>query len=168
MRAPLEILALNVSCVRRRDVFRLFAAGCVVLAGSVGAASAVAGGGSSAESAITVTDAWVRAVPPVAKNSAGYLLIRNAGSEDVLLGATIDGARVTEIHEMVRSGESMAMRPRVQVVVPASGRVELAPGGLHLMLIDLQKPLQVGAKLKGVLRFRDAGEVKVEMTILAQ
>ncbi|MFZ5756332.1 MAG: copper chaperone PCu(A)C [Pseudomonadota bacterium] len=117
--------------------------------------------------AITVTDGWVRAMPPGAKNSAGYLEIRNpGGAADELLGARIDGVRVTELHEMVDAGDGTKyMQHRNTIAVPASGHVLLAPGGLHLMLIDLQRPLQAGEKLGGTLHFRKAGEVKVEMEV---
>lgn len=115
---------------------------------------------------IVVSDGWVRAMPPGAKNSAGYLAIRNAGAADELLGARIDGVRVTELHEMVDAGAgTKSMQHRQAITVPANGTVMLAPGGLHLMLIDLQRPLQAGERLGGTLRFRKAGEVKVEMEV---
>lgn len=119
-----------------------------------------------AGAALKISSAWVRAVPPVSKNSAGYLLIENPGATaDVLLGASVAKARVTEIHEMVRDGDTMVMRHREEIPVPANGSAVLAPGGLHLMLIDLQQPLVVGEKLDAVLRFRNAGEVKVVMEV---
>jgi copper(I)-binding protein len=119
-----------------------------------------------AASAMQVKDAWVRAVPPVSKNSAGYLVVENGSNrDDALLGASVNKARVTELHEMVREGDTMFMQRRKEIPVPAHGRAMLAPGGLHLMLIDLQQPLQVGEKLDGVLHFRDAGEVKIQLEV---
>lgn len=165
MSTLLGIFALNSRCVRWRDFFPVFAAWCVALVGAVGAASALAGGGSSAQPAIAVTDAWVRAVPPVAKNSAGYLVIENTGGDDVLIGASVNVARVTEMHEMVRSGDALTMRRKVSIPVAAGSRVVLAPGGLHLMLIGLQRPLQSGETLQGVLRFGKSGEVKVQLEV---
>lgn len=99
-------------------------------------------GVAQAASPVTVRDAWIRAMPPAAKNSAGYLVIENRGTEDdELVGATIDGAETTELHEMVHEGHAMAMRQRSSISVPAGGVVELKPGGMHLMLINLQWPL---------------------------
>lgn len=119
-------------------------------------------------SGVEVSAAWIRLVPPVSRNSAGYLVIENkAAVDDVLLGARVEGARVTELHEMVRKGETMMMQRRTAIAVPAGGRVALAPGGLHLMLIDLQRPLQAGEIRAAVLRFRDAGERKVDMEVRA-
>lgn len=115
---------------------------------------------------VRVIDGWVRAMPPVAKNSAGYLVIENRGEhDDVLLGATVDGARLTELHEMVSTGATMTMRRRQDVAVRAGSSVVLAPGGLHLMLIDLQRPLVAGERREAVLRFRDAGEQRVILDV---
>lgn len=130
----------------------------------------VVGTGEDAPAArIVVEGAWARAVPPVSKNSAGYLVITNRGpAADALVGARIDGVRVTELHEMVRSGESMTMRRLPAIELPAQGTATLAPGGKHLMLIDLQRPLRAGEQREGILLFRDAGEVKVTLEVRTQ
>jgi copper(I)-binding protein len=57
------------------------------------------------------------------------------------------------------------MRPVEQVVVPAGGKVELKPGGYHLMLFDLKRELTVGQSIRLVLTFRDAGKVPVTATV---
>ena len=119
--------------------------------------------------AIEVVDGWARAMPPVAKNSAGYVVIRNTGdADDALLGAVVEGARVTELHEMVHADGAMAMRRRAEIAVPAGGEVRLKPGGLHLMLIDLQQPLKPGGQRRATLRFREAGEVEVTLEVRGQ
>lgn len=121
---------------------------------------------AAAADTISVKDGWVRAMPPVARNSAGYLDIRNEGArDDVLLAARVQGARVTEMHEMVQEGGAMSMKRRPEIVVRAGATVRFSPGGLHLMLIDLQKPLQLGQRLDAVLQFRDAGEVRVVLDV---
>lgn len=127
---------------------------------------AVATVACAGEPQISVQDAWVRAVPPVSKNSAGYLVIENRGDQDdALVAVQVGKVRVTELHEMVRNGDSMSMQRRKEIPLPAHGRAVLAPGGLHLMLIDLQQPLRLGEKLEGVLHFRHAGEVKVVLEV---
>lgn len=126
-------------------------------------------GVAQAASPLVVRDAWIRAMPPTAKNSAAYLVIENRGmADDALVGATVDGAEITELHEMVHEGHAMAMRRRSEISVPAGSVVELKPGGLHLMLIKLQLPLVVGERRSVVLRFRSAAEIKVESTVRAQ
>lgn len=136
------------------------------LTGVFFAAAMLLAGHCAAAGAITVSDGWLRAMPPTARNSAGYLGIHNAGTrDDALVGARVEGARVTELHEMVRDGDTMAMRRRTAVDVPAGGSVSFAPGGLHLMLIDLQRPLRAGETREASLFFRDAGEVRVELEV---
>ena len=72
------------------------------------------------------------------------------------------------IARMVRSGESMTMRRLPAIELPAQGTATLAPGGKHLMLIDLQRPLRAGEQREGILLFRDAGEVKVTLEVRTQ
>ncbi len=120
-----------------------------------------------AGASIRIVDAWVRAVPAVSQTSAGYLVIHNdSARDDILIGARIVGVRSTEIHEMVVDGQTMTMRRRSEVQVPAHGQAILAPGGLHLMLSGLQRPLRAGEQLQGVLKFRDAGEISVRIPVL--
>ncbi|HXJ08268.1 MAG TPA: copper chaperone PCu(A)C, partial [Burkholderiales bacterium] len=51
--------------------------------------------------------------------------------------------------------------------VPAKGSYELKPGGAHLMLVDIKRPLKEGDKVPLVLRFQKAGEVKVDLEVKA-
>lgn len=121
---------------------------------------------AAAAATIRVSEAWARALPPSVKTTAGYLVVENRGStDDVLLGACIDGVEVAELHEMAHANGSMVMRHLESINVPAGGRVALAPGGLHLMLIGLQQPLRVGDRLTGLLHFRSAGDVPVTLEV---
>lgn len=124
--------------------------------------------GVAPDAHLVVHDAWVRGMPPGTKNSAGYLVIENRGDkDDALVSVSVAKFRVTELHEMVRDRNAMAMRRHDEVPVPAHGTVTLAPGGMHLMLIDLQQPLQAGESLEGILRFRNGGEKKVLLEVRA-
>jgi copper(I)-binding protein len=46
-------------------------------------------------------------------------------------------------------------------------KVELKPGGYHVMFMDLREPLKQGDKLKGQLRFQKAGTVDIEYRVEA-
>lgn len=121
---------------------------------------------ASAASGIRVAGGWARAMPPVTHTTAGYLVIENRGGKaDLLLGVCIDGVETAEVHEMIRNGDTMVMRHRESLVIPAGGKVELAPGGLHLMLINADKALVAGTILRGTLHFRDAGDVAVALEV---
>ncbi len=119
-------------------------------------------------SLITTSDAWLRAMPPSVRTTAGYVVIHNQGAqEDQLIGARMDGVKVVEVHEMVHEGDTVAMRHREAVAIPAGGSVSLAPGGLHLMVIEATHAFKVGDAMAGVLKFRDAGDVPVKFSVRA-
>ncbi len=91
---------------------------------------------SLAQPKIEVKDAWVREVPPTSKMSAAYMVIENKGKEaDRLVDASNNVSEITELHETVEG----RMRRVKAIEIPAGGKVELKPGGLHIMLINLKK-----------------------------
>ncbi|MFN3587665.1 MAG: copper chaperone PCu(A)C, partial [Moraxellaceae bacterium] len=118
-----------------------------------------AAGAQAAGTAPAVRDAWSRETAPVARNGVVYFHLHGGSADDELLGAESPVAAVTEIHEMKHEGGAMQMR-RVQTLpVKAGSGTDFAPGGLHLMLINLKSPLVPGAKVPFTLNFRKAGRV---------
>jgi hypothetical protein len=114
---------------------------------------------------LTIEHPWARPTLPGQVAGGAYLGIRNAGSAgDRLLGASMAAARV-EVHEMRMEGDVMRMREIGSLELPAGKTVTLAPGGLHLMLMDLKSPLKVGEKIPVKLRFERAGEVEVLLQV---
>jgi copper(I)-binding protein len=110
---------------------------------------------------LEVKDAWVRAsLNP--RNTAAYLtLVNPTDREAVIVSASSPAARSVELHEMAMDGGTMRMRRIERIVVPARGTTRLAPGGLHLMLIDLPRPVAAGEEVAIVLKLADGGEVRV-------
>ena len=115
---------------------------------------------------VRIDDAWARATPPGAKIGAGYMKI-TSGARDRLVGASTPAAARVELHVSEKKGDMMRMREVKAYDIPAGGGFELAPGGAHLMLVDLKAPLKEGAKVPLTLRFEKAGEVKVELHVRA-
>lgn len=98
--------------------------------------------------------------------SAAYMTLTNRGGiADWLVSARCDVAGVVELHESVREGNVVRMRPVPRIEVPAGGQVTLAPGGLHVMLMELKQELKPGAKVPLVLRFERSGEIGVEAIV---
>lgn len=113
-----------------------------------------------------VRDPWTRATPPGAKNAAGYLEIRNSGkAPDRLVGASTPNAERVELHTMVHEGDVMRMREVQKFEVPAGQRITLRPGGQHLMIVGLKKPLAMDEHIPLRLRFERAGEIQVELRV---
>ena len=117
--------------------------------------------------AVTVEEAWARPTPPGTTLSAAYLVLRNRGVRDVrLVDAASPDAKAVELHEMVREGDMMRMRRLATgITVPGQGAVRLAPGGMHLMLIGLRRPLVPGDSLAVHLRFADGDAVSVQVPV---
>ncbi len=117
-----------------------------------------------AQGTITLESPWTRAAGQGGQG-AGFVTIRNAGAADRLLSASTPAAGRTELHTMLRDGDIMRMRQVEAIVVPAQGAVTLAPGGLHVMLIGLTRPLAVGESVPLTLVFERAGEVTVNLAV---
>jgi periplasmic copper chaperone A len=115
---------------------------------------------------LEITNAWVRAAPPNARNGGGYLTITNHGMVgDKLLSATSNVSPKTELHTHINDNGVMRMRQVPHVVVPMRGQAVFKPGGLHIMFMGLKTPLKVGGTVMLKLRFEKAGEVMVHAPI---
>ena len=113
--------------------------------------------------AITVEQPWSRATPGGVDVGAGYLTITNSSdSADRLVSVTTEVSGRAEIHEMSMAGGMMKMREVTDgVAIPAHGHVTLEPSSMHLMFLDLNKPLKEGETFGGTLTFEKAGSMKV-------
>jgi copper(I)-binding protein len=115
---------------------------------------------------LRIEQAYSYATPAPGITAGGFLTIVNAGAADRLLGAESPAVGRVEIHEMSLAGGVMRMRALSEgLAVPAQGRLQLAPGGYHLMLIEPKQALALGAKLPLVLHFEKAGRVEVELEV---
>lgn len=120
-----------------------------------------------AAGALRITAPWTRAMG-AGGTGVGYMAIRNTGgAPDRLVAARSPAARVVELHTHIRDGDVMRMRPVQAIDLPAGQEVRLAPGGLHLMLIQLAAPLRQGERVPVTLVFERAGEVEVQLAVEA-
>src|SRR5215467_15436567 len=118
---------------------------------------------------IVIEQPWIRATPAGAKVAGGYMTITNTGSEpDRLIGGVLPQAGRFEMHEMKMNGNVMQMREvREGLEIKPGQKVELNPGGYHVMFTELREPLKQGDALKGQLRFEKAGSVDIEYRVEA-
>lgn len=117
---------------------------------------------------LTISDPWSRALPPNAPAGAAYFTVTNQGqAQDRLVGAASDVAGKAELHTHVKSGEMMRMQKVDAVDIPAGGEATFAPGGNHVMLIGLKRPLKDGEQFPLTLEFEKAGKVQVEVPVRA-
>ena len=97
-------------------------------------------GGARTGTDLVVSEARVRALLPGQRNTVAYLVVENRGSARItLVGAESSAARVMEIHESFIEDNMYRMRRRTEVEIPARDTVRFEPGGLHLMLFDVNE-----------------------------
>jgi copper(I)-binding protein len=109
---------------------------------------------------------WARETPRMARSGGAFLVIENAGdTPDRLLKASSPAAARTEVHSVTMDGNVMRMREVEAIELAAKSRVELKPGGYHIMLMELKAPLKAGDKFPLTLTFEKAGNVTVEIVV---
>lgn len=116
---------------------------------------------------IEISDGFSRATLPNAPVGAGYITVTNKGTaDDTLVSATSPVAGVTQIHEMKMEGDVMKMTELPDgLVIPAGQSVTLAPGGLHIMFMELKEPLVEGSMVPVTLTFATAGTVEIQLAV---
>ncbi len=120
----------------------------------------------SAADEVQVEGAYVRAVPPGQINSAAFMSLTNGGTADhALVAAESDASKVVELHTHREEDGMMKMRRVDRIDLPAGATVELAPGGLHVMLIDLARELSPGHQVRITLVFEDASATPLEVPV---
>ena len=119
--------------------------------------------------AIEIDNPWSRAVPKGASVAAGYVTIKNTGTEaDRLVESSTPVAAKVEIHQMTMDNGVMRMRPLSGALEIKPGEtVELKPQSLHFMMTGVRGPIEQGKPFKGTLVFEKAGPVEVEFSVEA-
>lgn len=114
---------------------------------------------------IEVKDPWARASAGMAKAGAAYMSVINHGAADRITGAKSTVSEKVELHTHIQDGDVMRMREVPAVEVPMHGSVDMKPGGLHIMFINLSKPLEEGSTFPLTLMFEKGGPVEVKVTV---
>jgi copper(I)-binding protein len=137
---------------------------CVPLAVSFALATGAAAEGIAGK--VTVTDPYVRAIPPVVKTTAAFMQLESSDStERFLVAAETPVAAAVELHMHTMDDGVMRMRQIPHVHLPPNKPVALEPGGLHIMLFDLQAPLSPGDTVPLTLVFEDGSRKAVEAVV---
>lgn len=115
---------------------------------------------------ISVRDGWARETGQ-SGIAAAYLTIQNNGGADELAGVRADVGKAM-LHESSMDGGIMRMRPIAPgegLVVPSNGKLVLAPGGAHVMVTGLKRPLKPGDQFELTLLFDKARAKKVKVAV---
>lgn len=95
---------------------------------------------------VEVSGAWVRATVPGQMGTGAFMTLTSRDGARIV-GAASPVAGIVEIHEMKMEGGVMRMRAIDAIELPAGQPVEFKPGGYHVMLLDLKRPLTAGEKV---------------------
>lgn len=117
---------------------------------------------AAADQAVVVEDAYVRLVPAASPNTAAFMRLRNpTAAARAVVGGASPAARTVELHTHLHEDGVMRMRRVERIDVAAGGTTELAPGGLHVMMFDLVRPLVDGETVELELELDDGQRVRV-------
>lgn len=116
---------------------------------------------------VAVKDAWVRAPAPGQKVAGAYMVLTGRIKAALVSVASPVAAR-GELHSTVLEGGVMKMRPVARVELAAGQAVRLEPGGLHVMLIELKRPLKAGERVPLTLTVQRADFSRAVFTVQAE
>lgn len=115
---------------------------------------------ASGPAKISISDAWARATPPGADVGAIYLTIENTGGDaDRLVAVTSPSAGSAMVHQTVSENGVSTMRAAEGSIAPGT-KLDMKPGGSHIMLMALKGPLKEGETIDVTLTFEKTGEIK--------
>ncbi len=115
---------------------------------------------------VEVKDAWARDTVGRTANAAVFMTITSP-TPDRLVAASAPVANEVDLMTMETGGGTMAMTYLEGIDIPANEPVRLDPAGLHVWLADLKKPLTAGQSFPLVLEFENAGEHRVDVSVVA-
>ncbi len=120
---------------------------------------------SSAE-APQISDVWIKATIPGSNVSAAYLRIKSAKTVKLVKAETAV-ANIAELHSMNMKDGVMEMKAESSFNVSAGKTIELKPGGMHIMLMQVAKPIKAGDKVPLKLTFDTGGGNSLVMNVEA-
>ncbi|EIJ41756.1 hypothetical protein BegalDRAFT_0846 [Beggiatoa alba B18LD] len=121
-----------------------------------------------AETGLMAHQPWVREAPPNMTMNAAYMELRNDSDNDLMIvgGQSKDFGKV-EIHTTVLENDVAKMLPIPKLVIPAKKSVTLAPGGIHIMLLNRQHEVKTGDKIDITLQLKDGQTLPLSVEVKA-
>jgi len=121
---------------------------------------------AAAASSVEVNGAWIRGTVPGQKSSGAFMDITSKRPARLVAIAT-PAASVAEIHNMKMEGGVMKMSAVNGIALPANQTVKLAPGGYHVMMMDLKQQLKAGDRvpLKLTFEMEDKTRETLDLTV---
>ena len=118
----------------------------------------------TAENTVGITEAWVRPTNPGQEVGAAYMSFLST-KDTTLMRVESDVTKSVEIHNMTMENGVMKMRMLSKLPLVAGKPYKLAPGGFHLMLFDLKKPLVLGESVIFTFNFKNKNKTEFKQSI---
>ena len=133
-----------------------------LLAGAI-----VAAASPDVAAGVTATEAWVRGTVP-AQSATGAFLTLEASENSSVVAVSTPAAKSAHIHASEHKDGVMQMRAIDSLKLPAGRRVELKPGGYHVMLEGLARPLAAGDRVPLTFTIEDEGGKRTRLEVSAE
>jgi len=120
----------------------------------------------SAFAELDISDGWIKNLPPTIPVRAGYMTIHNAQTHTLSIVAIhSDAFASVEIHRTIEQDGMMRMEPVPTLVIEPDSTVQLAPGGLHLMMMNPFEPTKPGDALMIVIELDDGSTQNLKLIV---
>lgn len=120
----------------------------------------------SAFAELDISDAWIKNLPPMIPVRAGYMTIHNAKTHTIsIVAIRSDSFASVEIHQTITRDGMMRMEPVPTLTIAPDSSVQLAPGGLHLMMMNPIEPTKPGDALMIVIELDDGSTQNLKMMV---
>lgn len=117
---------------------------------------------------IEISNIYAKPTPPNIKNTAIFLDIKNSSDKDIkLIKVSSSSAQSSELHTHKHIDEMMKMVKIDEILIPAKSHISLSPGGPHIMLINVKKPINEGDSVDATFEF-DNGQNLLLKDIIAK
>jgi copper(I)-binding protein len=130
------------------------------------ASALVAGPSAAGEGMLLAMDPWVREAPPAMKVHAAYMVLTNPGPTPLTLVAVESPQyKMAELHLSKVQDGIATMTRQGQITIPAGGKLVMAPGGFHVMLMHPKAPMKAGAAVKIMFKFADGRAMNIDAPV---
>ncbi len=115
---------------------------------------------------VQVNNAWIKLAPPNATTNAAYMQISNPEVQtQTIVGISTDCCAMAMLHQMQYEGDKVSMAHLDQLIIPAKSSVQLAPGGMHIMLMQARETLSLNRQVAITLEFSDGHSQTINLTV---
>lgn len=117
---------------------------------------------------LIISEIWARKSTSPNNNSAAYMTVQNPNDQQIIIigASAIGAANNVELHKSFVDERGISRMTSIDsIVVPANSTIELAPGGIHIMLFDLKKSLKENDKVKLTLRIKGMPPINVKALV---